>query len=277
MSKLFIISTPIGNLNDVTKNTINSLAETNVLFCEDTRNTKKLLSLLDIDFSNKEFISINSYNESEKIDNIKFLENTTYCIVSDAGYPLISDPGYLILKKAITQNINIEVINGPSALMHALMVCGYPINNFYFNGFLSKNKKEAQEKLKDLFNIKSILILYESVHNIINTLKLIKTIFGKEKEIFVCKELTKINETHYRGNADYLIENIDLRGEFVIVINNIELKKEENENYSLYNDEVQFWVKQGQKLKDACKIVAYKYNISSNKLFNSLHSNKNLV
>lgn len=279
MKKLYVIATPIGDLKEVSQKAILAFNELDVVFCEDTRNTKKLLTLLKIDHKNKTFISANGFNEKERVDNFNF-EDKIYGIVSDAGYPIISDPGYLLIQKAHSEKINIEVINGPCAINHALMVCGYPINNFYFNGFLSKNKNEALKKLNELKTINTILVIYESVHNLLNTLKLISEVFGEEEQICVCRELSKMNESVYKDTYKNLINQITLKGEFVIIINNV-TQKDKNDNkeidYQKYHSEVQLLVKQGHKEKDACKLVAYKFDLSSNKLFNSLQQKKNIV
>ncbi|EGZ31113.1 16S rRNA (cytidine(1402)-2'-O)-methyltransferase [Malacoplasma iowae] len=279
MKKIYVIATPIGDLKEVSEKAISAFNEVEIMFCEDTRNTKKLLSLLNIDFKNKTFISSNGFNEKSRVESFVF-EDKIYGIVSDAGYPLISDPGYLIVQKAYQEKIKIEIVNGPCSINHALMLCGYPINNFYFNGFLSKNKNEALKKLNELKTINTVLVIFESVHNLLNTLKLISDVFGKDKQICVCRELSKMNETIYKDTYDNLIEQITLKGEFVIVINNTSQKTKDKENeidYLSFHNEVKLLVKQGHKEKDACKLVAYKFDISSNKLFNSLQQKKNIV
>lgn len=280
MKKLYIIATPIGDLREVSEKTILTLNNLDILFCEDTRNTRKLLTLLNIETNNKIFISANGFNEKEKIESFTF-ENKNYGIISDAGYPLISDPGYLIVQKAYSEKVHIEVVNGPCAINHALMLCGYPINNFYFNGFLSKNKNESLKKLNELKSLNTIIVLYESVHNLLNRLKLIADVFGKDKEICVCRELSKINETIYKDNYENLIKQITLKGEFVIIINNINNGYGNSESgeidYKKFHNEVRLLVNQGYKEKEACKLVAYKFDLSSNKLFNSLQQEKNIV
>lgn len=279
MKKLYVVATPIGNLNEINNRAINSFNCSNIIYCEDTRVTKKLFNLLNIDITNKTFISLTGFNEKEIINKINFNNNHECCLVSDAGYPIVSDPGYNLINECIKRNISVEIINGPSSLMHALVASGFSTNSFYFVGFLSNSSSQLNNQLNDLYQIKSTLIIFESVHRIKKTLEAIKSVFGELVNLVVCKELTKMNETIYRGNIDSIIKNIDYRGEFVIVIdNNINQKNtDKNTDLKVYLNEVLQLVKKGNQEKVAAKMVAYKYDLNSKELFNALQVKKNII
>lgn len=277
MKKLYIIATPIGNLKEINQRAIDAFNESNIVYCEDTRVTKKLFTLLNINLDKKLFTSLNGFNESKIIDKINFGdENNICCLVSDAGYPMISDPGYLLVNEVIAKNIKMEIINGPSSIMHGLIASGFPTNNFYFAGFISNSDSERHTNLLHLKLIKSTIIILESVHKIKKTLNEICSIFGLDVLIVVAKELTKLNETIYRGPIEKIINDIDYRGEFVIIINNNNLNND-NSNFDLFLDEVNKLVKKGTQEKIACKMVGYKHDISSKKLFDSLQVKKNII
>lgn len=279
MKKMFIVATPIGNLNEINQRAIDAFNASEIVFCENTSVTKKLFTLLNINFKDKKFIAINKFNENSIVDKLNFYDDKLCCLTSDAGYPIISDPGYYLINKVIENNINIEVINGSCSIIHALVISGFKNKNFYFNGFLSSNKNEKKDELNYLKTINSTLIIFESVHKIINTLQDIKLIFGEDVNIAVVKELTKVNETIYRGNINEIINKIDLRGEFIILIDNNDVNKNNSKenDLSIYLDEVNKIIKKGTQAKLACKMVAYKYDISSNMLFDTLQRQKNII
>lgn len=276
MIKFYIIATPIGNLKEINQRAIDAFSNSNIIYCEDTRVTKKLFNLLNISLSKKIFISINGFNEKEIVEKINFNNNESVsCLVSDAGYPMISDPGYILTNELIKRNVKIEVVNGSCSIIHALVISGFPTNNFYFSGFISNSDEERKTCLLNLKSINSTLIILESVHKIRKTLESIKEIFGENVQIIVAKELTKLNECIYRGSIDHIIENIDYRGEFVIVINNNSTKK--INDFNLYLNEVNKLIKKGTQEKVACKMVGYKYDVSSKELFNTLQVKKNII
>ncbi|WP_412032200.1 16S rRNA (cytidine(1402)-2'-O)-methyltransferase [Malacoplasma muris] len=278
MKKIYVVATPIGNINEISKRAIEILNKIKVIYCEDTRVIKKLLTLLDINLINKKFISLNGFNEKEVVEKIKLQNEFEICLVSDAGYPTISDPGFCLINFAINNNISIEIVNGPSALMHALVISGFSTNNFYFFGFLNSKKNKALFELVKIKEFQTTIIIYESVHRIIETLKNIKEVFSDDVKLIVAKELTKSNETIYRGNINKIIKEIDLRGEFVIVIdNNYNENKKEIININDYIMEVKKLVNKNNSEKIACKMVGYKYGISSKDLFNALQLKKNII
>ncbi|MGL5630707.1 MAG: 16S rRNA (cytidine(1402)-2'-O)-methyltransferase [Mycoplasmoidaceae bacterium] len=272
-NKFYIISTPIGNIKEINKRAIEALNNTKTFFCEDTRVTKKLLSKLDINYKDKTFVVNNIYTENE-IDFalIKKMFNSGSCaLVSDAGYPMISDPGYKFWDIFNELKITPEIINGSSAILHALLLSGFPTNNFYFKGFLSNNKSRKEAELLDLKKIPATIVIFEGANKLLDSLKFIQKIFG-DINICVLKELTKLNEKRYFGKISDLLNLIDLRGEFVIVMENISNQEIEKE---IVMYEISKLVKSGNRLKDACKIVAYKYDMKPNQLYVDYEKIKN--
>lgn len=263
MRSFYIVATPIGNIKEISERAVEAFSNSDIFFCEDTRVTKKLLDLLNIDYSSKKFIVNNLQTENNLLISKDLIENHNCCLVSDAGYPLLSDPGFSLVSKLKKMDIKIEVINGPSALLHALIVSGIQMNNFYFAGFLSAKHSEKKNKLFDLKKIKTTLVIYEGVNKIASTIELISEIFPKNN-IAICKELTKMNEKVYFGKAKEIKDKINLKGEFVIVIdNNVE---EKISNDLIENEAIQL-LKKGIDKKTASKMVAYKYNLKSNMVY----------
>ncbi len=273
--KLYVVATPIGNVEEITERALKTIEKNNIFFCEDTRVARKLFGILRIDMKNKKFIALNSFNEKKVISTIDF-DKADYCLISDAGYPLINDPGYLLINHFIDNNWTIEVVNGPCSLIHALVVSGYKTQDFLFHGFLSNNKADKKKELFNLSNEKRTIILFESVHRIKETLICIQEIFPKSIELCVCRELTKINESIYRGKINEIIPQIIEKGEFVIVINNNE-QKEKEIDMNCYLNELEVLIKKGEKEKVACKMISYKHAISSKVLYDFWQSRKNNV
>ncbi|MDE6894381.1 MAG: 16S rRNA (cytidine(1402)-2'-O)-methyltransferase [Malacoplasma sp.] len=277
--KLYVVATPIGNIKEISNYAISVLSEVTEFFCEDTRNSKKLFNLLNISLTNKNFYTLNTINEEEVIKKFNF-KNEKYCLLSDAGYPVLSDPGFLLINHFIKNEWLINVVNGPSSLMHSLIVSGFQTKNTLFYGFLSNKKNIKETELNNLEKENKTIVIFESVHRIKETLTLIKKIFDNSNKICVARELTKINETIYRC----IIADIDKleiveKGEFVIVIdNNLEKdKKSENSNYFKFLNEVKNLILKGEKEKIACKIIAYKYDIKANLLYNFWQQQKNCI
>ena len=213
---LYFIPTPIGNLEDITKRALLALKTSEIIFCEDTRVTKKLLNLLNIPL-NKEFISMHSHNESKVLQNIDInLLNSKECAyVSDAGMPCVSDPGSKFIQFCQEYNIEYSVLPGPSALITAYAASGFE-GEFCFYMFLPHKGKERSEKLKKILSSDKISILYESPHRIEKLLNEIKEI-DSEREIFLAKEISKMHEKYIKAKIkDITLENS--KGEWVVVI-----------------------------------------------------------
>ena len=222
MSKLILIPTPIGNLADITQRSVEALKSVDLILCEDTRRTIKLLNHLDIKKTLKSFHKFNEHSLIQKIIN-ELESGKNIGLVSDAGTPGISDPGYLIVKNCIEKDIKIECLPGPTALIPALVVSGLPCERFTFEGFLPV-KKGRKTRLEELSNEKRTMVFYESPYKLIKTLNDFKSCFGDNRVISVSKEISKIHETVFRGSIDNVLlelEEAKIKGEYVIVVNGL--------------------------------------------------------
>ena len=192
--KLYIVGTPIGNLDDITIRAINTLKDVDIILAEDTRQTLKLLNHFEI---SKHMISYHRHNEDEKIDKIVGLlnEGKNLALVSDAGMPIISDPGQNLIKYLVKNNYLVEVVPGVTAFVTAIVKSGLDSTRFTFEGFLSVNKKQRKERLKNLVNETRTMIFYEAPHKILSTLKDMYEYFGN-RDICIARELTKIHEEY---------------------------------------------------------------------------------
>lgn len=217
--KLFVIATPIGNLQDITIRAVNTLKAVDLIACEDTRRTSILTREYGI---SKPLISFYSYNKIKRLDYLiaQLKMGRTVGLVSDAGTPGISDPGYTIIKKAIENNIPVEAIPGPTALINALAISGKPTNKFVFEGFLSNKSHQRRKQLKNLKKETRTIILYESPHRFLKLLNDILEVLG-DRQIVCARELTKKFEEVKRLRVSELIEHFSKnrpRGEFVVVL-----------------------------------------------------------
>lgn len=222
---LRLVPTPIGNLDDISKRSLDALLEAELIFCEDTRVTKKLLNLLsekyNLDFSNKEFKSFHSHNEADVLKTISkdtFSKNVVYC--SDAGMPCISDPGSTLVEWCIKNGVSYEVIAGANALLTAFAMSGFSSSEFTFFGFLDHKGSSRASKLEEVLRSPRVSILYESPHRL---LKLLEELNTKEPDrtIFLVKEISKFYEKSHKNSAKKLYEelkNCEIKGEWVVVI-----------------------------------------------------------
>jgi len=230
MSKIYVCPTPLGNLEDMTFRVINILKKVDFIAAEDTRHSIKLLNHFEI---NTSMISYHEHNEKSRSEEIvSRVENGENCaLISDAGMPGISDPGQILVKKALDREIEVEVLSGGSAFLLALVASGYNTDRFIFEGFLPRKSGEKKERLKELKQEKRTLIFYEAPHRILKTLKDIIEIFG-DREVSVSREITKKYEEHIRGNIFQVLERLKdgtVKGEFVIVVKGFEGEVEEKE------------------------------------------------
>ncbi|MFC1509579.1 16S rRNA (cytidine(1402)-2'-O)-methyltransferase [Candidatus Omnitrophota bacterium] len=217
--KLFIVSTPIGNLKDITFRAIETLKEVDLIACEDTRHTKKLLSHYDISTPTTSYFEHNKIKKGEYLIGL-LKEGKNIALVSDSGTPGISDPGFNIIRLAIQNNIEVTPMPGPSALVTALVVSGMPTDSFVFQGFLSFKKGKRRNQLKALKDEKRTIILYESPHRLLRALGDILDILG-DRDIAVSRELTKVFEETLRLKVSSAIKHFTKnppRGEFVLII-----------------------------------------------------------
>lgn len=237
MGVLYIVATPIGNLKDITLHTLDILREVDLILCEDTRITIKLLNHYGI---SKKLISCHSYNEKKILDRIINLiksENKNIALVTDSGTPTISDPGHIIVEACYREGIEVYSLPGPSAFVCALSLSGFSTDTFCFLGFLPKKEGKKKKVLLNYKNFDGLIIIYESPFRMIETIQNIEDIFGEDCLIFIAKELTKMFEKKFRGKIKEIKENIkkeQLKGEFVIIINNYKtkIKKIEKEEFN---------------------------------------------
>lgn len=218
---LYLVATPIGNLADITHRALQVLNDVDLIACEDTRHTHKLLAHYNI---TTKTISYHEHNEQQRAAELieRLKQGTNIAVVSDAGTPSISDPGYRLVRAAIENEITIVPIPGPSALITALTAAGLPTDEFFFAGFLPSRTSARRARLKDLLSVPGTLIFYEAPHRLAETLKDAYEILG-EREAVVARELTKLHEEIKRGRlsvlaADYSDQKQDLRGEIVVLI-----------------------------------------------------------
>ena len=216
---LFVVATPIGNLEDISLRAINTLKEVDIIVAEDTRITTRLLKKYNI---SKKLTSFHINNERYKVNKIiDYLnEGKNIALVSDAGTPCISDPGYLLVNKARNEKIDVYSIPGPSSSIAALSVSGLPSEKFYFEGFLPK-KKGRQKKIKQLSELNSTIIIFESPHRLLKTLTDLLSVMGN-RHVSVCKEISKINECNFFGKIESIIFELKklptIKGEYVIIV-----------------------------------------------------------
>ena len=274
IGKLYLIPTPIGNLKEVSPRFYEAIEDCSYLACEDTRNTLKLLNILNI---SKKCISCHEHNEKSSSINIinDILDGKTIGYLSDAGYPCISDPGYILVKEAINKGITIVPISGPNAMLNALVGSGLNTDHFFFYGFLSA--KSSQRK-KELFSLKTIpftIIFYESPHRIKETLKDIYDVFG-DRKVSIARELTKLHEEFIRDSLKNIIEqNQTFIGELVIVIEGTQNTKEEINKDSIINLYNKF-LENGFSKKDSILATSLSLNIRKNELYDLLKE-KNML
>ena len=218
---IYIVATPIGNLKDISSRAVETLEQADVIACEDTRVTKKLLSLLNINLK-KTFISLHDHNEDEQLLKVIELvkEGKSIAQVSDAGCPLISDPGYKLIRHCKEEGIYYCTIPGPCALICALQLSGLPTNSFMFSGFVPNKDKARFDAFNKVKNIDTTLIFYETANRIVKTLHVVAEVFGS-REISVAREITKICEECVNGTAEELISHFtenEPKGEMVLMI-----------------------------------------------------------
>lgn len=262
MSKLYIVPTPIGNLKDISFRVLEVLQEADRIACEDTRVTSKLLNRYEI---RKPLLSYREHNEMGVSEEIldKVESGETIALVSDAGMPGISDPGSVLVRKAIQRGIEVNVLPGPSALINALVSSGLDTSRFTFIGFLDKARKKKRDELLKYRNREETLILYEAPHRILDTLEAVQEVFG-ERKISLSRELTKLYEEHQRGTVQEVLETYKDRtpkGEFVLVVEGMsqevqQLEKEELYAHLTVKEHLLQFIENGMSKKDAVKVVA---------------------
>ena len=263
--KLYIIATPIGNLEDITLRALRTLKEVDIIAAEDTRQTLKLLNHFEI---SKHLISYHRHNEEAKSDYLieKLKEGQTIGLVSDAGTPGISDPGEEIIKKAIEEEIEVIPIPGACAMVNALICSGLDTKEFSFLGFLPLNKKLRKQKLEEIKYSNKTIVLYEAPHKMKNTLKDLKG-YIDNRNVVLARELTKIHEEFIRKSIDELIEEIDnLKGEMILIIEGGKETQEKAECFTI-EEQYKIYEQQGLTKNEIIKKIAKERNTNKNEIY----------
>lgn len=265
---LYVVATPIGNLDDITLRAIKILREVDLIAAEDTRHTLKLLNHLEI---SKPLISYHRHNEEQRkemiINRLKNGENIA--IVSDAGTPGICDPGEVMIYECIKENIKVVPIPGACAMINALIASGISTKEFTFLGFLPLNKKLRKEKIEEIKNEKKTLIIYEAPHKLKNTLEDLEKVLDKDRKIVLARELTKIYEEFIRGSIDEILTKVDnLKGEMVIIIEGNKNLEEDNKFLDMSLEEhYKYYEEQGIDKKEIIKKIAKDRNLPKNEIY----------
>lgn len=272
--QLYIVPTPIGNIKDITLRALDILNSVDLVYAEDTRVTKVLFSHYDI---KTQIYSYHMFNEADVSEQIiaKLNQGLNIAMVSDAGMPGISDPGYLIISKAINEDIEVTVLPGPTAYITAVVGSGMPINRTLFYGFLDHKKSAKLKELKALVDYKETLIFYESPKRLDETIKLMAEVFGNRK-VVIARELTKKYEEYIRSTLDELsMQDLDLKGEITIIlegakIDSLALKLNQLDILQHYN----YYLDLGYSDKDAMKEVAKDRGISKSIVYKEVLERK---
>lgn len=270
LGKLYLVATPIGNLEDITYRAINILKEVDIIAAEDTRHTLKLLNYYEI---SKPLISYHRHNEEIKSNLLinKLLKGQNIAIVTDAGTPGISDPGEEIVKEAIKNNIDIIPIPGACALINALIPSGLNTSQFAFYGFLPLNKKNRENIISKIKKEDKTVILYEAPHKLIKTLEDILESIGNINCV-IAKELTKIHEQFIRGNISEVVNKFnqeEIKGEYIILLdlNNNSPIDELDINNKTIEEQYKIYEKQGMTKKDIIKQIAKNKKVPKNEIY----------
>ena len=262
---LYIVPTPIGNLEDITFRAIKILEQVDLIAAEDTRNSKNLLQHYKI---KNQLISYHKFSENKRtkllINKLKSEKNVA--LISDAGTPGISDPAAILIKAAIKNKIRVETLPGPTAFIPALISSGLNAENFFFGGFLPKKNSEIEKLLEKIKTLSSTLIFYETAHRILNSIAQINEVLGNRK-IVIARELTKIYETYYRGKISAFLSKkikLTLKGEFVLILEGCKQKKITDETLiQLLKNEIN----KGKSKKTAIKNVVAMTNVNKNRIY----------
>ena len=265
---IYLIATPIGNLGDISKRAIEVLKDSDFVICENPKHSLRLLNKFGI---KKKLISLHDYNENSIIKLLsEKLDKNMIALVSDAGSPLISDPGFKFIQHCINNKVNVTSIPGPTSIIPALQLSGIPINEFYFAGFFPKSIKNMNIFIKSINEIGKTAVFFVSTHKIKKCLEILNKEV-KNRLVSVSKELTKINEKTYRGSIDKIINEIteheeNFKGEFVVVVGSKPKKKKEFYNLSEFNDVIMKLL-QKFSLTEVVEIVHNLTGISKNKVY----------
>ena len=278
---LYLCATPIGNLEDMTFRAIRTLKEVDLIAAEDTRNSIRLLNHFAIQTPMTSYHEYNKYDKGRKLIE-KLLEGKNIALITDAGTPGISDPGEELVRMCHENGIRVTSVPGAAACITALTMSGLPTRRFAFEAFLPSEKKEREKILTELERETRTIILYEAPHRLVRTLKLLEERLGDERNVAVCRELTKKHETVYRGtlcDAVSYYESTEPRGECVLVIDGKsqeEIEREEQKKWEQMSieDHVAYYISQGADRKEAMKKKAQDRGVSKRDIYNYLEKQK---
>lgn len=274
MPTLYLVPTPIGNLNEMNPRAIEILNKVDVIACEDTRTSGSLLKHFDI---HNRLIAYHNFNEESSANGILELlrDGKNVALISDAGYPLINDPGQKIVTLATSEGFNVVPVSGSSAFLNALVASGLVAQPFIFIGFLPQSHSDRVKKLKEYENYPMTMIFYEAPHRIEKCLKDCMEIFG-DRKMTLARELTKMHEEFLRGTISEILDVVDeLRGEMVIVMDGNHEDKIKAIDMNTIIEMVNASVENGMSTKDAVKDAAKKTGISKNRIYDAVNSNRN--
>ncbi len=264
-SGLYIVSTPIGNLKDITLRAIDILKKSNLILCEDTRVSKKLLSFYEI---KTKIISNHKFNEKSNLQKVLNIlkDDQIVSVISDAGTPAISDPGRLLISSCIKEKISIFPVPGPSAILASLSVSGFS-DQFYFHGFLPDKLNSIKKDFDFIKNINTSIVFFISARKLSKIFEVLKEYFA-DREILISREITKMHETFYRGRVSEIDNfNFNPKGEVTIVISE---KKDQNNKQNLSESDKKRIEKLiiNKSIKDIVRIISQEKNISKSKIYN---------
>lgn len=274
MPTLYLVPTPIGNLNEMNLRAIEILNKVDVIACEDTRTSGSLLKHFDI---HNRLIAYHNFNEESSANGILELlrDGKNVALISDAGYPLINDPGQKIVTLATSEGFNVVPVSGSSAFLNALVASGLVAQPFIFIGFLPQSHSDRVKKLKEYENYPMTMIFYEAPHRIEKCLKDCMEVFG-DRKMTLARELTKMHEEFLRGTISEILDVVDeLRGEMVIVMDGNHEDKIKAIDMNTIIEMVNASVENGMSTKDAVKDAAKKTGISKNRIYDAVNSNRN--
>ena len=266
---LVVIGTPIGNLGDISERAIKELREADLICCEDTRRTGKLLNLLGIS-PRPSLLILNEHTEKKRVNEVldRIGAGLRVALVTDAGMPGIADPGQHLIQSAIDRGINLEIVPGPTAGIVALIASGLPTSRFVFQGFVPRKGEERQRRLQEIARDDKTTVIYESGKRIERTIQDLLDICGDEREAVIARELTKLHEEIRRGTLRSLATNvssISTKGEFVLILSGFS-----NDHYvsdSLLKEELQEIIGSGKSKSDAVKELTSKYHLSKRRVY----------
>ena len=262
---LYLVSTPIGNMADISYRAISVLKNSNLILCEDTRVSKKLISKYSI---NSNLISYHKFNEKKSIEKIliELKSNKIISLISDAGTPTISDPGKVLVQACIKENINIVPVPGSSAVTAALSISGFS-EKYFFYGFFPEKNSEIKENLSDLSNLNCSIVFFISAKKLNRNLNVIKEFFS-ERNIVICKEITKYYEEFFRSKVSDLKAFKNLRGEITIVISELNNKKKASNNLNESDKKKISMLIKKLTTKEIVNLLNYEKNISKKEIYN---------